>query len=231
MFGIDDAIVGAIAGSMITGLFSSASAKQQMAFQSDMSNTAYQRAVQDMKAAGINPMLAAKVGGASTPGGASYSIPDLGSTASSAISAVRAREETKNVRTQGEILLRDKANADLDLAMLQKYPQIRLAEKLRDVSPANLAAATALWKMQETRDANSSSAKSYAAEVKNNKWSGKPIYPEGHQGVYPPPIKEKTSPKKEHEYYKFDQISPQEMLEINKQIRDQFYRERERSGK
>lgn len=44
--------------------------RDQMAFQSDMSNTSYQRAVADMQAAGINPMLSAKLGGASTPGGA-----------------------------------------------------------------------------------------------------------------------------------------------------------------
>ena len=50
--------------------FAASQAHWQMDFQREMSNTAYQRAVADMRAAGINPMLSAHVGGASTPGGA-----------------------------------------------------------------------------------------------------------------------------------------------------------------
>ena len=51
---------------------SAESVAKQIEFQREMSNTSYQRAVADMRAAGINPMLAALKGGASTPTGAAY---------------------------------------------------------------------------------------------------------------------------------------------------------------
>ena len=65
------AMVGAgVAGSYLTNQMNSAQAASNRAFQSEMSNTAHQREVEDLRKAGLNPILSAYGSGASTPGGA-----------------------------------------------------------------------------------------------------------------------------------------------------------------
>lgn len=57
------------------GQFSAEEARKNREFQERMSNSAYQRATADMRAAGINPMLAYMKGGSSSPSGDSGSMP------------------------------------------------------------------------------------------------------------------------------------------------------------
>lgn len=67
--------------------YNSAEALANRNFQERMSNTAYQRAVEDMRKAGINPILAFANGGASTPGGSGATITgaSMGMPSSSAL--------------------------------------------------------------------------------------------------------------------------------------------------
>lgn len=81
---IDPYIVGAgisAVGGYLANQQTKRSVRDQMAFQERMSNTAVQRQMADMRKAGINPILAARYGGASSPAGASYVARNIGADA------------------------------------------------------------------------------------------------------------------------------------------------------
>ncbi|AKI26883.1 DNA pilot protein VP2 [Gokushovirinae Bog5712_52] len=91
-FGPWGAVIGGIGGGLLgllggndTNAANAQMAQNQMDFQEMMSDTAYQRATADMKAAGLNPMLAYSQGGATTPGGAMATMQNsLGNAVNSA---------------------------------------------------------------------------------------------------------------------------------------------------
>ena len=92
-------------GAQDTNAASAQAAQAQIDFQREMSNTAFQRQVQDLKAAGINPMMATHLGGSSTPQGAMPQFINPGAvaaqSASSFGSAVSSAASAEQMGIQG----------------------------------------------------------------------------------------------------------------------------------
>jgi len=96
----------AIVGSVVSGVFSAKSASRSRGFQQRMSDTAHQREVKDLRAAGLNPILSASAGGpgASTPGGAMAAMPNFSALALLDAQTAKIKAETDNITTRTGIM-------------------------------------------------------------------------------------------------------------------------------
>lgn len=118
--------IASVGGSVISGLFDkagssaqnqaqAAAAQKQMDFQERMSNTSYQRTMADMKKAGLNPILAYKTGGASSPGGAQPNVVnEMTGMSNSAKAATAAVAQLDNVRADTKLKTSQQQTTDTD---------------------------------------------------------------------------------------------------------------------
>jgi hypothetical protein len=157
IFGIDDMLVGAAisgAGSLFTNFTNSenvektnaanaAQAQMNRDFQERMSNTAYQRGMSDMKAAGLNPILAYQKGGASSPSGSQAAMQPFeikgnpaGDAVNTGMALLRNRLENANLYQTNKNLQSSEAKQDAEAAQTRAQTEI-IKENL---SPAQLTA-------------------------------------------------------------------------------------------
>lgn len=113
MFGIGSAFAGVLGymGQMETNEMNMQLGRDQMAFQERMSSSAYQRAVADMRAAGLNPMLAYSQGGASSPMG---SMPQVQNASAAGVAAAAAFAQVQAVKATTEKTTAETENVKAD---------------------------------------------------------------------------------------------------------------------
>jgi hypothetical protein len=131
----------ALVGGYLQNQAGKASAGRQMGFQEKMSNTAYQRGMADMRKAGLNPMLAYKMGGASSPTGAMYQPSNIGaaavSGAQSVASAQQSISQSKQIDAQAAKVVQDTEFAKV--LHDERWPRLFASMSAENVAASALA--------------------------------------------------------------------------------------------
>lgn len=134
-------------GGFITNAQNANQAEQNRRFQERMANTSYQRAVADMRKAGLNPALAYQRGGADTPSGAQAQMQDPSAGVSNAYNTL-ATNAAQRRQMDAQTKLTEAETTQLRLESAERLADLQARIRLQDSNAATNTFRNALMSHQ-----------------------------------------------------------------------------------